>query len=379
MTRATNTAPLTVVKPRAKDELWDRPKRTEGLPQGENQRIGEMLSYRRPHNSAGEWMFIERYIEPLNPEWIIEPLREKGEESMGETHAFVVRIPGTEEQNARAFCAHTDSVHNRTIELPRQAVGFDAVRREFFVNDPKQRDCLGADDAAGVYILLRMIEAGVPGMYVFFRGEERGGIGSSYVVEHRSDLFEGITQAIQFDRRSTESIITEMACGRTCSDDFANALGRALAMGHQTDDTGSFTDTANLAEIVPECTNISVGYDWEHSPNETLNTQYLLALADACIAAFKDPELVLPVMRKAGEFRAARDYSRRGFAFFDEYEVDVPGFGPVSAYDLPNMTEEQIYDMATLLTMEETAALLCGAANALLEAIPEYYDWQDMA
>ena len=91
MTRTTNTAPLTVVKSRTKDEIWDKPMRTEGLPLGENQRIGEMLSYRRPHNSAGEWMFIERYIEPLNPEWIIEPLREEGEKSLGETHAFVVR------------------------------------------------------------------------------------------------------------------------------------------------------------------------------------------------------------------------------------------------------------------------------------------------
>src|SRR5690606_22095912 len=148
-------------------------------------------------------------------------------------HAYVIRIPGCLSQNQRAFVAHVDSVHNRQFMHKRQPVGFDATRCEFFVSDDKQRDCLGADDAAGCYVPMRMIDAQVQGLYVCFHSEERGGIGTRYVEAHRSDLFDRINQAFQLDRRGTGSIITEMMCGRTCSDEYGSALGEEIGMVHK--------------------------------------------------------------------------------------------------------------------------------------------------
>ena len=124
------------------------------------------------------------------------------------------------------------------------------------------------------------------------------------MVRHAYKLFDSITYAIQFDRRGTESIITEMMCGRTCSTEFATALGNHLGMGHQPDPTGSFTDTANLAQIVGECTNISVGYENEHSSHETLDAAYLDKLVDNCIRVFKNEALQLPTYRRPGEFES---------------------------------------------------------------------------
>ena len=240
--------------------------------------LAEMLTYRRAHDSAGEAEFIERFILPLDPSVIAD--------KQGTVHAYTVTVPG----NKRAlFAAHTDSVHNRTLPATRQTIGFDTERQEFFVNNPKQRDCLGADDAAGVYVLTEMIAAQVPGTYMFFRGEERGGIGSGYVADHRCDLLDGFDYAIQFDRRGTSSIITQMMVGRTCSDAFARSLADVLGMGHKPDPTGSFTDTANLSAIIPECTNISIGYENEHSQYETLDAGYLLALTAAMIRTFAEP------------------------------------------------------------------------------------------
>jgi len=40
---------------------------------------------------------------------------------------------------------------------------------------------LGADDKAGMTIMLNMISHGVPGLYYFFVGEETGRIGSGYL------------------------------------------------------------------------------------------------------------------------------------------------------------------------------------------------------
>lgn len=343
-------------------------RRTESANQAdlspEEQRIGAMLTYRRPHDSMGEAEFIKRYILPFNP----EAISEKG----GDTHAYVVRIYDPKKTKlTTAFCAHTDSVHNRQNQEPRQPVGFDIAVREFYVSDPAQRDCLGADDAAGCYVLLRLMEANVPGLYVFFRGEERGGIGSSYITDHRQDLFAGIERAIQFDRRGTGSVITEMMCGRTCSDEFAEAIGKALDMGHEIDPTGSFTDTANLSEIVPECTNISVGYEHEHSSNETLNAAYLLALVDRCITVFSDSELDLPTKRMPADYRT-------GSSGFWKGQTQVGGYASeygisVSAYDLPEMTTKELVELVDCMTYEELVELLREAGDAICEAYPAYY------
>lgn len=355
MTRETHMAPA-ITAPRKSTKL--AAKRKEATPDGEEQRIGQMLSYRRAHDSAGEAEFIAQFILPLRPDPIVDGT---------EVHALVVSISNADGSKPnRAFCAHTDSVHNRQIADVRQTIGFDGVRREFFVNNLKQRDCLGADDAAGCYVLIRMIEAGVPGLYVFFRGEERGGIGSSYIVDNRPELFDEIEYAIQFDRRGTNSIITEMMCGMTCSDGFAEALADALGMGHKVDPTGSFTDTANLSEIVAECTNVSVGYENEHSSSETLSTGYLLALVDACIDAFSDSGLALPVIRAPGEYRNAIEFIPE---FGKKYGQRLSTLEPVlSAFDLPGMTLGQLRTAICSMHDDDIAELLYEAGEAIGEA-----------
>lgn len=371
MTRAS-----TAVVPFSKQQ---KKRRRNDAPSAEEKRIGEILSYRRPHDSDGELEFIMRFIMPLKPKLIEEAIRVQGEE-MKEVHAFIVTVPSPDgpAYDKRAFCAHTDSVHNRTISDKRQSIGFDAERHEFYVNNPKQRDCLGADDGAGCYVLFRMIEAKVPGMYVFFRGEERGGIGSTYVSEKRADLFEGVKYAIQFDRRGTQSIITEMMCGMTCSDEFANSIAGALEMGHRTDPTGTFTDTANLAEIVPECTNISVGYESEHSAAETLDTDYLLALVDRVIDTFSDSGFHPPIKRMPADY-GVRQLPGDGFwsqygagsrtassAASSSYKSE---FGmEVNAYDLPDLSLKELEFLVSCMSNEEVAALLHEAGEAIGEA-----------
>lgn len=329
-------------------------------PTGEVKRIGEMLSYRRAHDSEGEKEFVERFIMPLKPAIIIS--------NENEVYGYKVVIHDKDgKTRRRAFCAHVDSVHNRTLTHTRQSVGYDATRKEFYVSDTKQRDCLGADDAAGCYVLLRMIEAKVPGLYMFFRGEERGGIGSSGIVEDYPTNFEGIDYAIQFDRRGTESIITDMMCGTTCSDEFAMTLAAELGMGHKVDRTGSFTDTATIAALVPECTNVSVGYDFEHSSNEVLDTDYLLDLADACVRTFSRDDLDLPLMRKANDFGDSNSYTSPMFSY---------DRGPLPPSDLVWLSHSEISKRAMKMSFEELVDALYDAGIALADAYendPSYW------
>ena len=88
---------------------------------------------------------------------------------------------------------------------------------------------LGADDKAGVTIMLYMIQENIPGLYYFFLGEERGCIGSKKVADlHKNSPLPNIKKVISFDRRDNGSIITFQSSQRCCSNKFATALADEL-------------------------------------------------------------------------------------------------------------------------------------------------------
>ena len=143
---------------------------------------------------------------------------------------------------------------------------------------------LGADDKAGIYILLSLIRAKVPGLYVFHTGEEVGGIGSHDIVVRKPNLVKGIKRAIAFDRMDYTDIIDHQRGGICCSSKFVNAFAEQLndriispnkLNVKYSGATGTFTDTANYTRLIPECTNLSVGYFDQHTADECLDTLWL--------------------------------------------------------------------------------------------------------
>jgi hypothetical protein len=160
---------------------------------------------------------------------------------------------------------------------------------------------LGADDKAGMTILLYMIEKGVPGLYYFFIGEESGCIGSSAAA--RSLDFGGYNKCISFDRRGYDSVITEQFGGKCSSDEFASELAKRLNSSYvgfkfRPDPTGIYTDSASFTDIIPECTNISVGYFDEHRNSER---QDIIFLERLCEALVKIDFETLPIVREPGD------------------------------------------------------------------------------
>jgi hypothetical protein len=155
---------------------------------------------------------------------------------------------------------------------------------------------LGADDKAGVTIMLYMMENNVPGLYYFFLGEERGCIGSKKVADkHRKEPLNNIKKVISFDRRGTNSIITFQSSSRCCSESFAIQLADQineksrieksidLEFDYKLDPTGIYTDSYQFTSIYPECTNISVGYQFEHTKRESQDILHLEKLAKTCV------------------------------------------------------------------------------------------------
>ena len=226
------------------------------------QTLLSMLTVKRPHASASEADFIARYLSPLG----VTP------DGFGN---LILRIGDAPHL---LWSSHTDTCHRRP---GTQRIVFDG--NFVSIDDPKNSNCLGADCTAGVWLMTEMIKARIPGLYVFHRGEERGGLGSSWIAQHTPALLSGIRAAIAFDRRGTRSIITHQRGARSCSEAFATSFADALGLTHEPDPTGTFTDTANYTDLVGECTNLSVGYEDEHTAHETLDVTYVLSLRNALL------------------------------------------------------------------------------------------------
>jgi hypothetical protein len=177
------------------------------------------------------------------------------------------------------FSCHTDMVSTEK-NSNRQTLMFTDT---FYLKSANSNQ-LGADDGAGIWLMLNMIDAQVPGLYIFHREEEPGGLGSRHIRDNEPKLLSNIQQAVAFDRRGTNSIITHMLCERCCSDDFASALSRKIGMNHSLDESGFFTDVMQYADLIPQCTNISVGYMNEHLNSESLNFFYLQTLRSKLLA-----------------------------------------------------------------------------------------------
>ena len=140
---------------------------------------------------------------------------------------------------------------------------------------------LGADDKLGCYIMCKLIENGIDGLYVFHVGEECGGIGSTYISEETPEIVAGMNYCIAFDRYGYNDVITRQSGGTCCSDEFAEAfceqMNAFLPPKEQMKPStfGSFTDSANYTGLIQECTNIAVGYKSQHTRDEQFDLEWL--------------------------------------------------------------------------------------------------------
>lgn len=184
----------------------------------------------------------------------------------------------TDPNSTTLFVAHMDTAHGGYPEKINTVRTGDIIKTD-------GKTLLGADDRAGLAILLWMIHHKVPGTYLFTVGEERGLIGArAFIKEYTLAQY---SRAIEFDRRGTTSVITYQSGRRCCSDAFADELidrlNLNLGFTFSKDTGGSYTDTHAFAEEVPECTNISVGYRSAHSYAEEQDVVFLARLANAAI------------------------------------------------------------------------------------------------
>jgi len=138
---------------------------------------------------------------------------------------------------------------------------------------------------------------------------------------------------ISFDRYGDNSVITHQMGFRTASDAFANSFADALSMPQLKPDTGgSYTDSNEYAEIVPECTNISVGYYSQHSTTESQDLAYLEKLvyalenADWSKLVYERDPTIIETINRGGRYGYSLGYDDYGLGSF-KYESSMDNVG----------------------------------------------------
>lgn len=212
------------------------------------------------------------------------------------------------------FTCHLDTVVTR-LTYTDKSVSIKQVEDDDFIKTDGKSN-LGADDKAGLVVLLTMISQGVPGLYYFFIGEETGRIGSSDLSRHfdnyiKTGKLPKISRCISFDRRGYNFVTTTQQ-RRICSSEyFAREIARRYneyGFWYSVDDNGGKTDSYQFIDLIPECTNISVGYMNEHTVNEIQDIEFLKLLALTSCRINWD---TLPIKRKILDYgRIPTEYSR---------------------------------------------------------------------
>lgn len=226
--------------------------------------LTSMLKYKRKHGTDSIKDFCQRFLHPTF--------------GYPDKHGNYELIIG--KNPTICFAAHYDSVHSddgmQNIQIKGDIVSLAKGSKS---------NCLGADCATGIWLILEMIDAGIEGVYVVHANEESGCLGSKALVEDNPKWLSKVQAVISFDRKGKESVITHQMGMRTCSDAFAVSLDKILGLGQRPDDTGSYTDSNEYSGLVPECTNLSVGYYNQHTARETQDLGFAADLRDALISA----------------------------------------------------------------------------------------------
>lgn len=156
-----------------------------------------------------------------------------------------------------ALVAHLDTIYS----LPIFDLFYDKNKTTFW-----SPDGLGADDRAGVFAIIKIIQMGLRPGIILTTGEEAGGIGATELVKSECPI-PNLKFMIELDRQGyNDAVYYSCEC-----DTFEYFI---TSYGFKTQ-SGSFSDISILMPAWNICgVNLSVGYYNEHSYSEYLNIKH---------------------------------------------------------------------------------------------------------
>ena len=302
------------------------PEAQHDVPEKVDPLLVTILAWPRKHNSASEAAFQV---------WLKDTLTAHGTVTPHSEGALSITMPTNlpDQYSTTLFSCHTDTID------PLVPLASDPLAKKMLTYDPNfgligldkasVGDSLGADDGIGVWIMLSMIAAKVPGTYLFNRGEECGGVSAKALAYKESKWLAMFEACIAFDRPRTNEVITHQGGKECASDKFAAALCKQLndkGFQYAPSDRGVYTDNKEFRKEIAECVNLGVGYESQHGRQETQDYAHAYALKEACLVLDWD---TLPIDRDPAKpdpvpaYKAYADYGSYGKGKWGGY--DKPG------------------------------------------------------
>jgi hypothetical protein len=155
-----------------------------------------------------------------------------------------------------ALVAHMDTV----FKVPVSDLYYDQKKGVLW-----SPEGLGADDRAGIFAIIKILQDGFRPTVILTTGEESGGVGACAIVERFPECpIPNLKYMIQLDRRGTnDCVFYDCYCPEFV--DYVESFGFCERWG-------SFSD---ISFLMPEWqivgVNLCVGYEDEHSYQEILN------------------------------------------------------------------------------------------------------------
>jgi len=214
------------------------------------------------------------------------------------------------------------SVHLDTVfsALPEAIYMIEESGYAFTVdikNNERKYIGLGADDRAGVYILLKIIEAGYKPGVIITRLEEKGDQGARKAVETIKDIPD-FKYIICLDRKGTNDAVFY----RDENTDFQKYITETFGFK---EDHGTVSDISVLCPSWKiSGVNLSVGYEYAHSPIEMLNIPIVTGMVARVIAMLENPPaeqfhyIITPYTCKPREKRKTKAPTKYSKKIIDE-------------------------------------------------------------
>ena len=148
--------------------------------------------------------------------------------------------------------AHLDTVYNSPVD----ELYFDPRFNVFW-----SPDGLGADDRAGVFAILKILQKGLKPTIIFTKGEEVGGKGAYSLIKDFHKPFSKLCFLIELDRQGFDEAVY-YGCNNAEFENFISNFGFVK-------DVGTFSDISIIAPFWGiAAVNLSIGYIDEHSYSE---------------------------------------------------------------------------------------------------------------
>lgn len=174
--------------------------------------------------------------------------------------------------------AHLDTAHNAPGPTPYKRTGP-------YVQSTGDGP-LGADDKAGVALILYLSQQQLPVSMALFAGEEVGMVGSQKAAQAYSRnrwVLQDLTAVVSLDRKGTTDVVVSQMGYPCAMYAFAQELIAQLPLEITAE--GIYTDSYAFVDFVPNATNLSVGYYNAHTPKEAQDLHFLDKMGEALLWA----------------------------------------------------------------------------------------------